>query len=209
MRALRALLFISLSAAAAGQQPNAATKDDGRWWSSISGTEQFGFLNGYFDCYTCEFKGPDRYTSLAVMYRTAITEFYKKGSSSELDVMVSESLHRLRDPEPPPAMDPFGGHSKEPHGRNDGLYWREISSHGGPELEQLGFVEGYLTCYAGLKEGKGGTFSKPAADYVRSIAGWYGFKAETGDIDRRREPTPIADVLFEFRDQARPAQRQP
>lgn len=23
---------------------------DGRWWLSISGDEQFGFLNGYFDC---------------------------------------------------------------------------------------------------------------------------------------------------------------
>lgn len=52
----------------------------------------------------------------------------------------------------------------------------------------------------GLNHDKGGTFSKPAAEYVKSIAGWYGFDAATGDIERTREPTPIAEVLFKFRD---------
>ena len=99
---------------------------------SVGGDERFGFLNGYFDRYPYEFKGPDRYPSLAVMYRTAITEFYKRGPSPELEVAVSESLHRLRDPEAQPAIDQFGGRSSEPHGRNDGLYWREISARGGP-----------------------------------------------------------------------------
>jgi hypothetical protein len=189
-----------LTAVAAGQQATPVAHYDGRWWTSVSGYEQFGFLNGYFDCYTYELKGPDRYTSLPVMYQSAISEFYKRGPSPELEVVVSELLDRLGDPEPPPAIEPFGGHSAESHGRNDGLYWREISAHGNPELEQRGFVEGYLACHAGLNHDQGGTFSKPAAEYVKSITGWYGFDAATGDIDRKREPSPIADVLLKFRD---------
>jgi hypothetical protein len=38
------------------------------------------------------------------MYRTAITEFYKKGSSPELDAVVSDVLHRLRDPRSPAGL---------------------------------------------------------------------------------------------------------
>ncbi len=187
---------------AAGQQRGPGASYDGHWWLSAGGDERFGFLNGFFDCYTHEFEGPDRYTSLATTYRTAITEFYQNGSAAERDLPVSNPLHRLRDTSPPVAIDRYGGHSKEPHGRHDGLYWREISARGGPELEQRGFAEGYLACHAELNLGRGGTFSKPASVYVSSITGWYGFNAETGDLDRKREPTPIADVLFTFKDQA-------
>jgi hypothetical protein len=100
---------VAALSAAVGPVQTPRTVYDGHWWLSISGDEQFGFLNGYFDCYNYEFKGPDRYPSLAVMYRTAITEFYKRGPSPELGVVVLELLHRLRDTEPPPAMEPFGG----------------------------------------------------------------------------------------------------
>ena len=67
---------------------------------------------------------------------------------------------------------------------------------------QLGFIEGYLACHGGLNNNRGGTFSRTAADYVKSISGWYRFDNETGDIDGERQPTFIADVLFRFRDQS-------
>jgi hypothetical protein len=200
VRTLLALVLISLGALATGPAKDPVAARDGRWWLSVSGYEQAGFLNGYFDCYAYELRGPDRYTSLAVMYQSAITEFYRRSPSPELDVVVPDLLHRLRDPAPPFPFEPFGGRNAESHGRNDGLYWREISSHGGPELEQLGFVEGYLACHAGPNHGKGGSFSKPASEYVASITRWYRFEAATGEFDSRREPAAIAEVLFRFRD---------
>lgn len=81
----------------------------------------------------------------------------------------------------------------------------EISANTGLQLEQVGFVEGYLACHAKLDHNKGGTFSKPAAEYVNLITEWYGFNRDTDAVNAKRQPTAIADVLFKFRDQAQPA----
>ncbi len=188
------------TAAAAREQPRAAALYDGHWWMSVGEDERFGFLNGYLDCYRYEFMGPDRYTSFAVVYRTALTDFYAKGGATDRDASISDLLHRLRDTGPPPPIEPFSGHNAEPHGGNDGLVWRAMGAHVDAEFEQLGFVEGYLACHAALNHNKGGTFSKPAKEYVTAITTWYRFNISTGNFDSKRERVPVADVLFKFRD---------
>jgi hypothetical protein len=136
------------------------------------------------------------------MYLTAITEFYGRGDAAARQVEVPELLHRLRDPQPLPDAEPRPGRAGEAHGGNDGFQWRLMSARGGPELEQTGFVEGYLACHAGLGGNRGGTFSRAASVYVAAISGWYRFDAVTGEMDRRRRAAPIAEVLFRFSDQA-------
>jgi len=77
------------------------------------------------------------------------------------------------------------------------LYWRQASNEG--HDEQLGFVEGYLYCHEKLAKSKGGVFSKAAEQYRALITHWYRFDEKTGDVDAKREPEAIADVLFKVR----------
>jgi hypothetical protein len=195
-------LLLVLSPYCATGQQNPETTYNGHWWLAITEQEQSGFLNGYFDCYTYEYKGPARYTNYPpAIARDLVTKFYKE-NASRLNDLVSNVFLGLRDRPGESEIDKYGEPIKGPHGLYHGLYWRQISNYPGPQLEQSGFVEGYLECHAGLDHNKGGTFSKPAAEYVSLITQWYGFNRDTGDINAKREPTTIADVLFKFRDQA-------
>lgn len=195
------LLLVLSSYCATGQQKPETTYN-GHWWLSIRSAERTGFLNGYLDCYTYEYKGADRFSSPINTYEDSITHFYKRGPSFELNDSVAGLLRQFRDPAGRVVIDKYAQPATGPHGGDDGLYWMQISDYPGPQLEQRGFVEGYLACHAGLDQNKGGTFPKPAAEYVKLITQWYGFKRDTGDINAKRQPTAIADVLFKFRDQA-------
>ncbi len=194
------LLALSSYCATGQQKPEKAY--NGHWWLAITQQERSGFLNGYFDCYTYEYKGPARFTNRPpAIARDLVTKFYKE-NPSRLNDLVSNVFLGLRDRPGETITDGDGEPIRGPHGFYHGLYWMEISDYPGPQLEQRGFVEGYLACHARLGHNKGGTFSKPAAEYVRLITQWYGFKRATGDINAKRQPTAIADVLFKFRDQA-------
>ena len=192
------LALVVLASCSRAQQK--ASSYDGHWWLSISENEQSGFLNGYFDCYYYEFKGPARFSYPVDLYQLEITKFFRMDESN-LSTPVSEVLLDYRDSRGFKIIDKYAEHAKGPHGYYDGLYWRQISEYTGPELEQLGFVEGYLACHAGLNHNKGGVFSKPPAEYVRLITQWYGFNRKTDDVDAKREPAAIAEALFKFRDQ--------
>ena len=215
-------LALAVLASCAIAQQKASARYDGHWWLSISDSERFGFLNGYFDCYHYEFKGPAEFSKWPLSLpqgvpipnpdlfaQGRITSFYKAHPQS-LDLPVPEVLYRFRDRPGEERQDDDGEPIKGPHGGNDGSYWNLISAQGGPEVKQLGFVEGYLWCHEHLSRNKGGVFSKPPAEYVRLITQWYGYVAETGDINPEREPTAIADALFKFRDrpQGAPPQRK-
>jgi hypothetical protein len=171
---------------------------DGKWWLSISGREQDGFVSGYYDCYTYEYKGPDRYTTKSfIEYRRLITEYYRNEPSKQT-LPVPEAIHQLRDR---PGEKPAAGETTSGrHGYFDGLYWKQISALGGTEKE-VGFVEGYLACHAQLGHNRGGAFSKAPAEYAALITQWYGLQ-EDGDINEKREAVKVADVLFKFRDAA-------
>jgi hypothetical protein len=92
-----------------------------------------------------------------------------------------------------------GEHWDEEHGFYDGQYWAQAFAVGGTD-EQLGFVEGYLTCNHSLAHDHAGVFSKTPAAYRMLISQWYAFDSQTGDIDRTRATEKIPDVLRRFRD---------
>ena len=198
------LLLVLSSYCATGQQKPETTYN-GHWWLEMTQQEQSGFLNGYFDCYAYEYKGPARFTNHPpAIARDLVTKFYKE-NPLRLNELVSNVFLRLRD-SPGNLIDDMNGEPiKGRHGYYDGLYWMQISADAGPQLEQIGFVEGYLTCHALLDHNWGGAFSKAAAEYVRLITQWYGFNRDTDAVNARRQPKAIAEVLFTFRDQTQPA----
>jgi hypothetical protein len=71
---------------------------------------------------------------------------------------------------------------------------------GGGRKEQIGFIQGYLSCNSEVAHNKFGTFSKTAEEYARLISQWYRFDEQTGDDDEKRDDVKIADVLQELRD---------
>jgi hypothetical protein len=200
--ALQAMILASLVLLGlfAQTQRHERSKYDGQWWLSVSPKEHDGFVSGYYDCYTYEYKGPDKYTAKSFSeYGNLITGYYKNDAAKQ-GVLVSEAMHELRD-RPGEKASPGGETTPDKHGYFDGLYWKQISALGGKE-KQVGFVEGYLSCHAELVHNKGAVFSKPAEEYAALITQWYGFKEDTGDIDEKREPIKVADALFQLRDHA-------
>lgn len=201
-RHLAFALACALTAQLAGDQPawrSSALEYNGPWWLSVGTAERAGFIDGYRDCYEYEFRGPERFSCGTDTYTTAITHFYSRGTSVERATFVGQALSKLKDAPGLKLTVPGASQPREPHGGKDGLYWMQLSVAGGGG--QVGFVEGYIACHARLNNNKGGTFSKTAADYVKSISDWYRFDRETGDIDATRQPTFVADALFHFKDQ--------
>lgn len=174
---------------------------DGNWWHLIPIIEQSGFLDGDRSCYCHEYHGKKWLSNLfTIPDYDLITRFYRKNPDHigdfVVDVLSNFSVQPL-----PPLSSEFRGPAEQ-EGEDDGLVWRQRSVATGPELGQRGYIEGYLACHVRLNHNHGGTFSKPAAEYVRLITQWYGFVRETDAIDPDREPVAIADVLYKFRDQA-------
>jgi hypothetical protein len=103
---------------------------------------------------------------------------------------VLKEINRTGKPRPIPK----GGEDwKESHGYYDGLWWRGASAP-----EQLGFVEGYLSCYSTEMPSASGIFSKSAPDYVRLMNSYMQGHAHSDE-------EKLADILNRFRD--RQAQR--
>jgi hypothetical protein len=190
---------IALGVCASGPARTRATYD-GRWWLSTAPAERTGFLDGYFDCYTYEYKGPAKFTvNPPAIAHDLVTKFYEQ-NPARISEPVPEVLYRFRD-RPGQTSTATGGEPiKGRHGFYDGTYWKQIGALGG-KAEQLGFVEGYLWCHENLSGNKGGVFSKSPAEYAALITHWYGFVEDTSDINAKREPAKVADVFFKFRDQ--------
>jgi hypothetical protein len=186
-----------LGAAACGaQQPGARLPYDGRWWLAASDLKRDGFVVGYLDCYHFEYKGPELFRTKSYQrYRDLVTKFYQD-SATRLRPF-SEVIGRYRDKPGEKYESPGGEPAHARHGGNDGLYWRQASNEG--HDEQLGFVEGYLYCHEKLAKNKGGVFAKTPEEYRALITQWYRFDEKTDDVDAKREPEAIADVLFKVR----------
>lgn len=183
-----------------GPQRGTAPTYDGHWWLSISSNEQLGFLDGYYDCYTYEFKGPAHFTkNPPAVARDLITKFYET-APSHLGESVSSVFCSLRDQAGGKGVVGGGEPISGPHGYYDGLYWSDL--YQGGTSGQRGFVEGYLDCHVRLNQDRGGTFSRPPADYVALINRWYGFVPLSKSAVLKRESMPIATVLFKFSDDA-------
>jgi len=184
---------LTLCAAALGQQNRLEEKPmnyGGEWWLSRSSIEQRGYINGDADCHTSEHKGELKSVASAEKVQAFVNQFYEDPTRWSVPVFRVIRTFDSRHVASHEASSPKGESWNEPHGYWDGLWWK-----GGtiPRLTQLGYVEGYLACYDGEAHTPGGTLSKPPAQYVSLISGWY---KRTG-----KEDAKIADVLFKFRDQ--------
>ncbi|MGH8397744.1 MAG: hypothetical protein ACRETA_05810 [Gammaproteobacteria bacterium] len=180
-------------------QRNVSVSYDGHWWLLAPNNEQYGFLNGFFDCYFYEYRGSAHFSYSVDVYQLDITKYFQ-GNVSDLNEPILRVLLQFHDPRGFKIIDPYAEPANGQRGGKDGLYWMQISANSGPQLEQRGFIEGYLECHVRLNHNKGGAFSRPPAEYVSLITQWYGFKRDTDDVDLVRQPTAIANVLFKFQD---------
>jgi hypothetical protein len=186
---------LTLCGSALGQRSSLEEKTinyRGKWWLSVSALEQRGYINGDFDCDTWEIGNKSAPNSTAEEVQKFVSKFYEDPPHWSVPVFRVIRMFDSRHAGPLKKSEASDGEVwSEPHGYWDGLWWKGA---GYPNtLEQSGYLEGYLACYGGEAHSPKGTFSKPPAQYVSLITGWY---KRTG-----KEDTKIADVLFKFRDQ--------
>jgi hypothetical protein len=183
-----AILLLVAAALAAGEDQQIY---DGKWWHSTKQEQHSGWLAGYIDCSLIHGKtelGSVSWVTLA----SEVSKFYDS-NPAEVNRPVNIVAHKVVGNLPQP---PRGGKS-ENHSGFVGEYWRQAE----PE-HRLGYVQGFLVCYRGLKSADA-TFSKPAAWYVSEISKWFGIKPDDpGEINPKRENVFISKVLFMFKDPA-------
>lgn len=166
---------------------------DGAWWNSVSVEQRTGFLAGYIDCAVYD-AGEKRYEAVSWnIAEKAVTTGYG-ADASELKTPVSSMLVRFIETQKPGTIQPGGEVYPGKHGIFNGEYWRQsLPAH------RLGFIEGYLERHVKIANSKA-SYSRPAAWYVNQISNWYGIKTgDPGEIDTKRSPAKIADVLYLFR----------
>lgn len=154
---------------------------DGRWWGRATYGRQIGFLNGNSDCSQYELRQTDNKFRSIKQQRDLLETYYSDRAHIRIPIM--EALSRISKGLKPYIIE----HAKEadshpePHGYYDGLWWRG----GEPKDEQIGFVEGYISCLP-----KGRTmFPEPYGTYVDKITKWY---------EKNSDYAKIADVLYNF-----------
>ena len=171
---------------------------DGAWWKSASEDQRTGFLAGYIDCALYD-AAEKQYT--AVTWNSAeqaITARYT-AHPAELKTPVASMLAQYVKAQKPGPVPPGGDVHPGKHGIFDGEYWRQS-----PPEHRLGFIEGYLDRHAKIANSTA-TYPQPAATYVKQISSWYGIRADDpGEINAKRPPRKIADVLYRFRAKAAP-----
>lgn len=163
----------------ASQVPKSVPVTFGRqWFTSASGQEIRGFLVGYDDCLPnpAERMLPGWYLPTETLIHK-IASYYDLHAHSNLDVGTVALKVAASTPKPPRSG---GGEVyKNRHGYYDGLWWQT------PNLERLGYVEGYLTC---LGQPSSRNHSQ---GLVAAITSWYNKHPS-------KEDRPIASVLTEF-----------
>ena len=161
---------------------------DGRWWAIISAEERSGYVNGFEDCYVYDAKGIHTATGwTAQQYVQAVSERYDR-QPDQRKMLVSEVLKEINRTGKSRPVHKGGEEWKEKHGYYDGLWWRGASADG-----QLGFIEGYLSCYSTEMAGASPVFLKAARDYVSLMDSYMGSHAHS---DEER----LADILSRFGD---------
>lgn len=163
---------------------------DGRWWTTAVDGEREGYVNGFQDCYRYDVKGARATEGWTIRdYVEAVDSYYQQHPSERRSSLLSV-LSGINTQGPPRAV-PKGGETwNEAHGYYDGTWWR-----GGDVREQLGFIEGYLSCHAHYVAGKTGvTFSKPPSEY-RALIDTYMAGSS------RRDDEKLASILSRFQDQ--------
>ena len=162
---------------------------DGEWWEVAAPEEQTGFINGYYDCFQYDARRPVTGGS-DVEFQKAVSDFYQTHKDQmstsvpallrQLAVTLQSSLARF----------PNAEEWREPHGYYDGLWWKQSEPK-----EQIGYLEGYVSCYSNDVRSPHAQFSKHPEEYQELITQYYGHPENSED-------TKIALVLYRFRDKS-------
>jgi hypothetical protein len=186
--------------AEAASEPAAAPSYDGEWWLMLDGQEQTGFVSGYQDCYISEYHGSVEFTKEVQSYADDVNKYFladatrqKQTVSAALDAVrgaaTDNPLPAYKAARPPPPDQPA----------YDGRFWIDADP-----ATKLGFVEGYLACHEAKLKDADAKFSRPPAEYVDQINQAYGTAETTGDVDGKKAPVKIADVLHRLKDPETP-----
>ncbi len=169
--------------------PTDETSFDGQWWKVTAPQEQVGFIDGYYDCYKYDAKARTTANASDAEFQKAVSNFYEK-HQDQLRTSVPTVLRDLVVTFKSPRVRPQGGEVwNEPHGYYDGQWWKESEPK-----EQIGYLEGYLSCYSHDVRRPRARFSKRAAEYQELIIQYY-------DSDpKHTEDDKIAYVLYRVRD---------
>jgi hypothetical protein len=164
------------------------TSFDGEWWRAIGPEQQAGFVDGYYDCYSYDAKGPNTATGSIVEFQKAVSDFYD-AHQDQLRTSVPAVLRDLAVSYKSPRVPLKGGEVwNEPHGYYDGLWWKQSEPK-----EQIGYLEGYLRCYSHDLPQPPAQFSNRPTEYQELITRYY-------NNPKHSEDKKIADVLYHFRD---------
>jgi hypothetical protein len=163
---------------------------DGDWWQKSSAAEQEGFILGFGDCYADAEGTRVRVISDDSDVRIAVSTYYQSHASERhrpaarvlKDIWSGHIAVRGSQP----ARVGEGWHER--HGFLDGGWWR-----GSNPAEQLGFIEGYVTCH-NSEDSHEPLLRQLPSWYAAQVTHWYDQPADEETVAQRRA-TRIHDVL--------------
>lgn len=170
MRSLLCLIVLALTANAWSQPSQSASipvpasqKFAGTWWSKADVEERSGFLNGTADCltWTAHKKG---FNATPEQLLDKITEFYRVHPESVNLSIIDVWLKVADKPKAGNEAKEQGEIWKNAHWYLNGEWWMQVS-----EVQQLGFVEGYLWCLKTQISAPSESYSGSAGSYRRKI----------------------------------------
>ena len=162
------------------------TKYDGNWWKTADRRERSGFLNGASDCLFSVAKAP--WLTRSVDELDQRIDDYYKAHDKKRDMTVDKVWKTIIKEAPPDKPRPEGGEVwTGPHGYYDGSYWRQSS-----ELENKGFLEGYIWCMRTCVK-------SPKENYSLSVNYYFDKIWEYVLKHPKAESEAIADLLARFR----------
>jgi hypothetical protein len=184
------VVAIPQPAAAQSDTPGVeAQRYDGNWWRTTSTEERTTFITGTEECRTFDRKLVRKIRWSEEDFARAVDRYYQK-TPTDAAIPVSLVMDKLNiaSPVPQPRRPAKSPAVKTPHGALNASWWRNAAGD-----EQLGYVEGYLSCRALTRSAKPLHFSKRALDYVQMVSGYYA-------DDVKHETEKLADVLLRFAD---------
>jgi hypothetical protein len=166
---------------------------DGAWWQLRSAPEQEGFIFGFGDCYADPAGQKIRILLDDSEIRIAMGTYFQGHEKLHTRpvAQVLKDIWSGHIPVPEAKRAAAGEGWRERHGYFDGLWWK-----GSSPTEQLGFVEGYITCH-NTEHRKEQPLRLPAASYVQSITAWYAMPGDES-LAAQHRAEKVGDVLLRF-----------
>jgi len=162
---------------------------DGRWWLGVGQDERSGFLDGSADCLT--WLAHAKWLRFGVQGLDVKISNYYSTHPEDSALTVSDVWQKVLSKSQPVKPIRGGEVWTNPHGYYDGLWWRQDS-----DLEDKGFLEGYLSCMRSSVRQPAEEYSQPPSYYADQISKYIRAHPKSDDES-------IASILSRFRDRAR------